>query len=133
MLEAQKAELGFGLNAFDKPQEYSGPEAWARLIVNLCMYDKGNFPSNPDIGVGIGRYDFRKEEDRQTLHTAISDQVSRYLPDIPVNSITLDTGDGKAGSLILFIYITFTTANGLETVVVAAEKKRNFIKFAIKM
>lgn len=133
MLESQKAELGFGMNAFNKPQEYSGTEAWAHLIVDLCMYDKGNFPSNPDIGVGIGRYDFSREEDRNKLLAAIRDQVSRFLPDIPVQSISIDTGNGRAGSIILYLYVTFSTANGLETVVVAAEKKRNFVKFAISM
>lgn len=133
MLEYKKSELAFGLNTFNKPQEYTKTAAWARLITELCMHDRGNFPSNPEMGVGIKRYDFEKESDRTRLLAAINEQVKTYLPDIPVQTIVLDTQESEAGSTILLIYITFNTENGLETVAVAAQKKVNYIKFAISM
>ena len=134
MNESSKIELSFDLNNFNRPQEYAGAGAWAMQIVQLCMYDKGTFPSNPEIGIGMKKYDFGLEDYRYKLQSAINEQVTRFFPDMPFNYCTVDAvEDAATNSLILYLYISFNGTSNIETVVVAAKKERNYIKFAVSM
>lgn len=134
MNETSKVELSFDLNNFKMPQEYSGAGAWAKQIIQLCMYEPGTFPSNPTIGIGMKNYDFGLETDKHKLQNEINKQVPIFFPDMPFRSCTVDSVvDVGTNSVILYLYISFNGTSNIETVVVAAKKERNYIDFAVSM
>jgi len=130
--EAEKKELSLNINLFNKPTEYSGKEAWANQICALMLMNPGTYPSIPEMGVGIGRYEYAFIDDiKNGLVDEIRRQVSIYLPDIPLEDIELvDKSDDK-NAYIIFVF-TFNTG-GLETVAVASRQKDNIIDFAVSM
>lgn len=126
----QRIEVGFGLDNFSKPIAYSGPQAWVRQIVQLCVYEPGTIPSNPTIGIGMNRYDFRLEDDRHKLQGEINRQVPIFFPDMPFERCDVLPTEDEDGDII-FLVVTLTIRGEGSTVVVAAKKGYNYIDFAI--
>jgi hypothetical protein len=130
--DVYKKELSLSLNNFGQPQEYSGKLAWAHVIMNLILMEPGTYPSQPDMGVGLNRYQYRFLETWQSeVLASIKLQVKTYLPDIPVDEIQLLDYTSEKGNYIVF-KITFTDdIPGDRVVTVASEQKDNEIHFAI--
>lgn len=134
----QRIEVGFGLDNFSRPVAYTGPDAWVRQIVQLCIFDPGTIPSNPTIGIGLKRFDFLLEEDRRRIASEINRQVPIFYPDIPFASCVMQLPQDDEPQDILYLLITFSGVGSqgsveLETVAVAMKKGYNYIDFAIAM
>ena len=133
MQQFQRIELGFDMDDFAKPITYSGTDAWARQIVQLCMMDPGTIPSNPTIGIGISRYEFLLEDDRRKLCEEINRQVPIFYPDMPFQQCTIQSGTDDEDKGTIYILITFTQNNNVQVVAVATKKGYKYIDFAIAL
>lgn len=132
-LESNKKELILGLNSFDKAAEASGKEAWILLIIYLFFINKGSYPSNPNIGIGIRQYDYEfMDTALDVLPSEIMEQVRLFLPDIPLESVNV-TSDMVAGKKILVIILEFVDDTINDTAVIAAMISQNIIDFEVSM
>ena len=131
-LDAEKKELILGLNSFNQPAETSGVEAWVKLITNLLFMRKGSYPTDPEMGCEIQKYEYSFIDDvRDDIMNLINDQVRKYLPDIPFDSATVTTSTSDSGKVILLIILQFTYNGGMDTAVVASENSKNYINFEV--
>jgi len=129
--EFQKKELILGVNSFDQPSEVSGVNAWVKLITHLLFLQKGSFPSDPLMGIGIQTYDYRAIDDiAEDLQEDITIQIKTYLPDITFESAIVDKTVTPNGQTLLLVILNFEVEDGeLETVAVAADTSKNIINF----
>ena len=132
--ESDKLELLLSINSFDNPTQLSEIKAWAQLMTNLIFLEPGTYPSMPEMGVGIEsyQYDFM-DEALEELNAKIITQQQAYLPDIPLQAVTLEPYD--YGALrILLIRLTFYTDVGNASAAIAVNTSptsRNFLDFDI--
>lgn len=134
MLQSRRIEVGFELDDFRKPICYTGAEAWTHQVIQLCLIEPGTIASNPTIGVGMKGYDFLLEDDRAKLQKEINRQVPLFYPDMPFNGCTVTMPNEYEDNDIIYLALSFTVDNSIETVVVVAQKKGyNYIDFAIAM
>lgn len=132
-LESSKKELILGLNSFNKPGETIGKTAWIKLITYLMFMKKGTYPSCPTMGIGIQQYDYEFMDTAITnLQTDIQDQVSAYLPDVPLNSVSVESSDVN-GQKILLITLTFVDNGTTDSAVIATLAAPNIIDFEVAM
>lgn len=132
-LECEKKEMLLSINSFDQPAEASGAKAWGNLITNLLFMVPGTIPSDPAMGCDIGQYEFGFIDDEMDeIRENIENQISMYLPDIPLESITLTNGADYGESNILYITMVFSMEDNEDNIaVVAAEKANTIINFAV--
>jgi len=125
-------EIGLGINAFNRPTEYAGINAWVRLITQLFFTIPGTYPSDPEMGIGIQtfRYNFF-DEVKDKLKTAIRNQTRKYLPDIPLGGIEV-TNARIQGKDILVVTLSFmVTDSDLQTAYVAVDVASKTIKYEV--
>lgn len=128
----EKAELILGINSFNKPAEKSGPDAWGSLVSNLLFMKKGTYPTDPEMGCELQKYQFSFIDDViEEIEEIITNQIRKYLPDIPFDSVIISKETSDTGKPILLILLTFITSNNENTVVVAAEQTDNNINFEV--
>lgn len=133
-MESEKVELSFGLNAFNDPLEVSGAKAWANLISNLIFMSPGSMPSDPEMGIDIRQYEFMFIDDvKNDIEQNITDQVNTYFPDIPLESVTVNTDSTQTGRVILLIILSFLIDDVRDIAVVAAEKANSIINFEVSI
>lgn len=132
-LNANKSELLIGINNFNKPAEATGVAAWAKLITTLLFMKKGTYPTDPEMGCDIGKYEFSFIDDvLDEIEELITTQVRTYLPDIPFDSVTLTKETTDSGRVVLLIVMEFTyNGNERQSAVVAAEKVQDTLNFAL--
>ena len=132
-LDAEKKELVLGINSFNQPSEVSGVSAWVKLITNLLFMRKGAYPTDPEMGCEIQKYEYAFLDDvKDEIESLINDQIRKYFPDIPFNSAVVSTSTNDSGKVILLIILQFTYNDGeLDTAVVAAESSKNYINFEV--
>lgn len=132
-LESNKKETMLSINNFNSPAEVSGKEAWIKLILHLLFLKKGSYPSNPNIGIDIRQYDYQFIDTvLSILPSDIMEQTRLFLPDIPLESVIVDTAEIE-GKIVLLIILTFVDDNIDDTVVIAARVSNNIIDFEISM
>ena len=122
---AQKSELTFDINAFDRPLELSKYQAWGTLIAQLALYTPGTFPSDPRIGCELTYQLFNDEDHMNNIFVPkLEKQVADYLPDIPLKGIRFIpyTGNISEYAGVYFMTITFDDAGNLVTVVTAMKE-----------
>lgn len=130
-LEANKKELGLGINVFNKPIEYKGKKAWFQLILNLIFLRPGTYPSIPTMGVGIQDYEYEYLEDiKDNIQAKIQDQVKTFLPDIPLESVEVQSINYN-GMQIMLIAITLIDNGEVVTAAIASEVTNKLIDFEI--
>lgn len=130
-LEANKKELGLGINVFNKPMEYQGKTAWFQLILNLMFLRPGTYPSIPVMGIGIQDYEYEYLDDaKDNIQTAIQDQVKTFLPDIPLDNVDIQSIEYN-GKTIMLIAITLNENGESVTAAVASEVTNKLIDFEI--
>ena len=108
--EHRIAELDFSLNGFREQKVYHDENAYAVLIKRLLLMRKGNYPSIPDMGIGIATYRFQ-DIDRLTAGTLrdnIRKQIIEYIPGIPLEGVNISKVYYK-GSWVLYIDISITS------------------------
>lgn len=131
--ECEKSEMLLSINAFDQPTETTGPKAWANLIKNLLFMVPGSIPSDPEMGCDIGQYEFMFiDEVIDDVQENIEKQIYTYLPDIPLESVSVQNGKDYGSPNILYITLVFNIEDVEDNItVVAAEKINSIINFAI--
>lgn len=130
-LESNKKELGLGTNVFNKAVEYKGKTAWFQLILNLIFLRPGTYPSIPSMGVGIQDYDYEFLDDvKDNIRNDIEDQVKTFLPDVPLESVEIQSVDYN-GHAIMLITITLNDNGQIVTGAVASEVTNKLIDFEI--
>jgi len=94
-------EVKLEVNQFKTSGEYSGMMEKARLIQNLFLMKKGSHPTHPDIGLGIGNYEFEQLNDQliRELTIEANEQVSSFVPDNNFTGISIQPLEGKDGSI----------------------------------
>lgn len=132
-LDAEKKELSLSINSFNQPTELVGANAWAKLVTNLLFMKKGSYPTDPEMGCELQKYEFSYiDEVMDEIQEVISEQVRTYLPDIPLETVSVKKEFTQKGQPIMLIVLEFSYSDGeLETAVVAAEKSNNLINFEV--
>lgn len=136
-LDYEKKELSIGIDNFNKPEELSGRNAWINLITTLLFMKKGTYPTDPEMGCEIQKYEYGFAEPSvfDKIENEVREQITTYLPDIPLTSIRI-TSESSGNSLpILLIILEFET-NGnddFQTAVIASEKVGSAVNFAVSM
>lgn len=132
--ESDKRELVLGVNCFDKPAEAIGVNAWAKLVTNLLFMKKGTYPSEPDMGIEIQKYEFSFIDDvKEELETEITEQVHTYLSSVPLSGINISSTTLESGKVVLLVVLEFSYNGNLDSAVVAAENSANLINFKVAM
>lgn len=130
--EFQKKELGLGLNAFNKPVEYSGIKAWVRSIVELLFTIPGTYSTDPLLGVGVQTYRYTFfEKTKMILEEKINKQVRTYLPDIPLGAVTASC-ENVSGVDVLVLKLTFRVSeDDLKTAWVAVDNASKTLNYEV--
>lgn len=125
-------ELGMGINAFNKPAEYSGIKAWVRLITELFFTIPGTYSTDPELGIGIQTYRYSLTEIAiSELQTRCQYQIKRYLPDIPLHDIKI-TETEVQGKNILVVSLNFVVRDtDLQTAYVAIDTASKNINYEV--
>lgn len=127
--ESEKAELVLGQDNFNRPAEITGPKAWARMISNLLFMKPGAYPTDPEMGCDLGRYDYAfLDEVSDEIEELITDQVSKYFSDLPFTGVTVSKQTSDSGEPIMVIILEFeSTTDETDSVVIASDKINNDI------
>jgi hypothetical protein len=132
-LESEKSETLLSLNAFNNPAEVSGVDAWVKLVIHIMYIIKGTYPSNPDIGIGIQLLDYQFMDNViDSLPTDILNQVRKYLPDVPLESVNATTEDIN-GKKVLEIVLVFNDDGTQTPVVIASTTSSSALDFEVSM
>lgn len=115
-LEYQKQELTFQVNDFSMPKVNSNYIAWSDLIIKLAMFEPGTFPDLPEAGLGINRAQYQDLDSYAArLKSNLENQISKYLPDIPVSNLDVFGTETEHGTLLV-IGVEFTADETTKTV-----------------
>jgi len=99
-------ETSFSVDNFKSNKISNRMEALARKIEFLLITEKGTYPDDPDLGIGVKTYIFEFKSDvLSQLRSEINTQVKKYLPDAPIKTISVDTTTKNGFE---FIYVVFT-------------------------
>ena len=99
-------DLDFTLNAFRKQKVYTDAEAYGRMTRRLLFMRKGDFISDPNMGIGISSYRFRDMDHllAGTLRDDIFTQCNTYIRGIRTEDVVISKTKYQ-GDFILFIDI----------------------------
>jgi len=126
-------ELDFTLDAFNQPKVYTGMIAIAHKIQNLLFMRKGDIPSIPDAGINIQSYRFKALDAllNNQLREQLSDQISAYITDMPIENIDVSVlkNNGEFYLLIRFILYQEET----EILFGIQQKKGEIVNFDFKV
>lgn len=86
-------EYKFSLDDYSKVDSEVGLMGLAIKLQNLILTEPNTYPSSSDFGVGIGLYLFEKANENtfSEIKTKINEQISKYLPDAPIQEIILES------------------------------------------
>ena len=132
-LESDKFELCLEIDSFDKPKKLTKAQAWSQLILNIIFMRKGTYPSIPDLGIDIRKYDYEfMDVACNRLQEDIAYQQQTYLPEIPLNGVMVTSSDYK-GQSIMVVQMQFQVdKNTVEnTAITINTSKRNFLDFDV--
>ena len=131
-LESNKTEKSLELNSFDKPKELKGLAVWSQLMLNLIFLTPGSYPSLPEMGVGIDKYQYDFMDDTiAELSAVIVNQQQKYLPDVPLAGVQIGKVEHD-GQPILLIQMLFNDEIGTVSSAIAINtSKRNFLDFEV--
>lgn len=132
--DGEKSEVVLSLNVFNKPAEATGVEAWVKLITNLIFMQPGAYPTDPEMGCDIGKYQFHFINDAiDDITELITTQVNTYLPDIPLTNVNVSKASSETGAPILVIGLEFSVNDVSEIAVVAANKVSGNVRTAFSL
>lgn len=126
-------EMDFTLDSFNEQKIYSGALATAHKIKNLLFMKKGDFPSIPDMGINIQGYRYQALDLLVSgrLKEDISDQISKYVTDVPIENIYIGTSSYK-GEYFLILKILLTEENN-EIIYAIKQSKGEVVNFNFKI
>lgn len=81
-----------------------------RDFLNLMLTSPGEWPMNPDLGVGLRRYLFENYNSSKftELRPNIMKQVDKYLPNIQIQNVEILSNDTDQDNNRVFITISYT-------------------------
>lgn len=130
--EFQKKELGLGLNAFNRPVEYSGIKAWVKSITELLFTIPGTYSTDPELGVGVQTYRYTFfENTKDELESKINKQVRTYLPDIPLGSVNATCETVNNIPILVLKLIFRVSENDLKTAWVAVDNSNKTLNYEV--
>ena len=91
----------------------SKTDSLGRNFVNLLMTNPGEWPMNPDLGIGIRRYLFEQSsaDVLQSLKPRIVKQLNKYLPHVKLHSINIEQTDSDIDNNSMKIKINCVIMN----------------------
>ena len=110
------------LNDFNRPRVYKETDSAYIEIVRLILLEPGKYQSHPSMGVGI-RSRFRHNNDENflaNLQTEITNQITKYLPELTQVSVSVSMKETILGIVIDTATSTYalaynTTDNTIDT------------------
>lgn len=105
--EGVVSDLSFQLDDFRRQKVLYDGAAYAQMSKRLMLMRKGDFPSDPDMGVHIGKYRFMDMDTLQagSLRQTIIDQHNTYIPSLTVTDVNISSL-AKKGGYVLYIVIS---------------------------
>lgn len=100
------AELDFALDGFHQQKVFRGIYSFARNFDRLIRMRKRSNPSDPDMGVDLLSFRFKDIDENAggILEETIRDQASRYIPNCPLESVSVNSIRVK-GDYVLYIRV----------------------------
>jgi hypothetical protein len=119
-------ELDFSLDACNEQKVYTGAMAYAHKIKNLLFMRPGDLPSMPDVGINIQSYRFKAFDTlvNNQLREKLSDQVSAYVTDMPVENIDISVLKDKGD---FYLLIKFSLMQDESEVVFGIQQRKGEI------
>lgn len=128
----QMKELALGTNAFNKPTEYSGIEAWVRLVTELFFTIPGTYSTDPELGIGIQTYRYSfTDVIISELQSIAEYQTKKYLPDIPLSSIRIKETTVQGKSILVVSLQFVVNDDDLKTAYVAIDTASKNINYEV--
>lgn len=108
------SELLLKINNFNEQEVNKGLEAFARVCQNIIIHEKGCYPNQPQLGVGIGNYEFEilDQITKMNLQSEIKEQVSHFAPNNINLDVYIDDMMTKTNHVVLCIMF-YITRDGL--------------------
>lgn len=129
-----KDELLLSKDEFNQPEIRKDMLALAQVIQNLLIIEKGTYPNQPKLGIGIKNYlfEFIDYITLSNLEEEIKDQISEFIPNNYIIDLKADVITSKNNKTVLGIlfYITELGTNKIEKnflIIMDKEKKTNNI------
>jgi|GEM_PF-3379245 len=100
------------VDVFSRPEYRSDLESLAQVIQNIIIIEKGTYPNQPELGVGIKNYLFEIIDGRTivTLEENIKDQVYRFIPNDKAVEISVSLLPNQLGKNTLAILCSVSDA-----------------------
>ncbi|ALN97966.1 putative baseplate protein [Bacillus phage vB_BpuM-BpSp] len=100
-----KDELLLEKNNFGSNASRKKLEALAQTIQNIIIIERGTYPNQPELGVGIENYQFEFSDDitMNELKSSISNQIERFIPNNDIVDFEINTIKNKSNRSVLFI------------------------------
>lgn len=109
MAEKFKSELLLEENNFHLMEQYTDKFALAKVIQNILIMEKGTYPNQPELGVGIEDwlFEFLSNEKAMELNNIIKQQISRFIPTTYDVNLTIQSKDITSSMKGLLLKFTF--------------------------
>lgn len=122
-----KKEFFLNIDNFGEVSTYDGLLSFARLVQRLIIMEPRSYPDDPDMGIGIGNYEFEFLDNITTseLSEKIKIQINKYIPNDCVDYIKVEAiNDDRTGNKnTIGILVNFSnTINGKNNVVFTFDK-----------
>lgn len=110
-------ELILEQNNFHRLEMRTNLHALAQLIQNICFIEKGTYPNQPNLGVGIENYVFEKADEGTlaTLEEEISSQIEKFIPNNYIITTNVEKKNIKNFFSLLLTFTIKDTENDIET------------------
>ena len=110
-------ELLLGFTPFYQQSEYTDMQSLAKLFQNILIFKQGNFPNQPELGVGIEDYLFELITDDliNELQQKITYQCNRFAPtdysyDVKIEKLK---NEKNRSTLAIYFYLSkYSSDNG---------------------
>lgn len=103
----QRQAIGIKI-PFDSPSVFTSTfttkEQVKYNLINLILTDPGEKILNPTFGVGLRRYLFEPEIDQDILQDIIQTQITRNIPYVTLNDVTIQNDPDKNTSYVTVDY-----------------------------
>ena len=97
-------------NDFEQQQVVNDMEALAMIFQRIILFRKGDFPNQPELGVGIEDYIFElmDPETIKKIENDIKTQCNRFAPSKYTYEIKVEQMlvNGKKSALAVFVYLS---------------------------
>lgn len=132
MSSTQGKEITFRINKYHQTALLNDRDTLVQLILNALLMVPGNLPSQPNKGVDIFQYVYKKietdvmsERVLTDLKNTVGEDVGTYISNLTVNLINM----GGTGMTFLIIVHLLTPSGDEEALALAVQKVDEVVKF----